>query len=95
MTTDETEWTAIAGKLLAAGFTASYEHVSYDPQHPLWSANASRTGRRWSAMSQDLRTAFLELEKQILDDGVSIAKGAAYGHPGEANAHKAANHEKP
>ena len=60
----ETDWTSISGKLKAAGFAVVYDRISYEPEHPLWCAKASRDGREWSTMGRELGAAFLELERQ-------------------------------
>ncbi len=66
----EVDWTAIPGKLKAAGFTISYDRISYASEHPLWCARASRGERQWTTMGRDLGTAFVELEKQTQDPAV-------------------------
>ena len=58
------DWTEIPGRLADAGFAVCYSHISYDPARPLWSAKASRDGREWITMGEDLCSAFLELERQ-------------------------------
>jgi len=60
---NDNDWTAIPEKLKGAGFTVSYDRVSYDPKRPLWSARASRDERECSASGETLRAAFLELER--------------------------------
>jgi hypothetical protein len=63
------DWTVIPARLKDAGFAVSYVRVSYDPDRPLWSAKASRAGQEWSSMGDSLGVAFLELERQTLQDG--------------------------
>jgi hypothetical protein len=64
------EWTDIPGRLRAAGFTIFYDRISYEPEHPLWCARASRDGREWSTLGSDLGAAFLELERQTQEPAV-------------------------
>ena len=54
----------IPGRLVGAGFVVRYCRISCDPDRPLWSAKASRGGREWSTIGEDLCMAFLELERQ-------------------------------
>jgi hypothetical protein len=63
----DTKWTAIPGRLKAAGFDVFFDRISYEPKHPLWCAKASRGGRQWSTLGKDLCSAFRELERQALD----------------------------
>ncbi|MEQ1851895.1 MAG: hypothetical protein ABMA01_09925 [Chthoniobacteraceae bacterium] len=64
------DWTQIPGRLRAAGFTIFYDRISYEPEHPLWCARASRDGREWSTLGSDLGAAFVELERQTQEPAV-------------------------
>ncbi|MEO6787596.1 MAG: hypothetical protein ABI318_15825 [Chthoniobacteraceae bacterium] len=59
-----TDWMVIPDRLQDAGFAVCYTRVCYDPERPLWSAKASRNGREWSTMGENLCEAFRELERQ-------------------------------
>lgn len=64
-----TDWTEIPGRLKEAGFAVVYERISYDVEHPLWCARASRGGRKWSTLGKSLCLAFVELERQTFAAG--------------------------
>ena len=59
------DWMEIPGRLKRAGFAVCHDRVPYDPDRPLWTAKATREGRKCSAMAKNLSGAFLELEGQI------------------------------
>lgn len=63
----ENQWTTIPTKLMAKGFSVVYDRISYEPQHPLWCARASRDGRQWNALGENLGAALLELGRQTQD----------------------------
>ena len=65
------DWMEIPGRLKRAGFVVCFERISYEPDRPLWSAKASRDGRKWSATAKSLSGAFRDLEVQIGEDGGS------------------------
>jgi len=58
------QWSNIPTKLKAKGFTVFYDRISYEPEHPLWCANANLNGRQWRTFGENLSAALLELEKQ-------------------------------
>jgi hypothetical protein len=66
----ETDWMGITASLNAAGFSVSYERISYEPDQPLWRATAVYAGRQWSSVAPDLETALVELEKQTRESPV-------------------------
>lgn len=58
-------WEIIAGKLSAAGVSWAYcSAVTHDGWH--WMVDAHREGRRYIVHSDDLLSAFLELEAMLL-----------------------------
>ena len=61
---NETSWKTVPGKLEAEGFSVSFDRISYDPARPLWCARASREGRQWSTVGENLGAAIIELAKQ-------------------------------
>jgi hypothetical protein len=61
---NENQWSAIPSKLMAKGFSVVYDRISYEPQHPLWCARASRDGRQWQAHGENLGAALIELGRQ-------------------------------
>jgi len=67
---NDTDWTTISGKLKAAGFAVFYNRISYEPEHPLWCAKASRGDQQWTTMGRELGAAFVELEKQTQEANV-------------------------
>jgi hypothetical protein len=59
-----TDWTSIPLKLKAAGFTVSYDRISYEPTNPLWRAKAQRDDQEWTTLERDLESALTALERQ-------------------------------
>ena len=65
-TTELKYWEIVADKLSAAGFTWGY-CSAVAPNGWCWIVDAHREGRRYIAASDELLSAFLELERVLLN----------------------------
>jgi hypothetical protein len=80
----EADWKTLPAKLKASGFTVFYERISYEPEHPLWCARASRDGHEWRTLGKDLESALLELEKQTSEPVIDWRAGISAERAGQA-----------
>jgi hypothetical protein len=57
-------WEMISDKLHRDGFSTGWVRFTDEQGRAMWSADASRDGKRWTVHAENLNAAFLELEKQ-------------------------------
>ena len=57
-------WELIVFKLAEEGFKVSWRRVRDGRDRRLWSAEAIRNGRQWTAAAENVNTAFIELERE-------------------------------
>lgn len=60
-------WEMISDKLAREGFAAGHVRFYDEQGREIWSAEASRTGKRWIVHAENLSVAFLEFERQTRD----------------------------
>jgi hypothetical protein len=60
-------WEMISDKLHREGFSTGWVGFTDEQGRDMWSADASRNGKRWIVHGENLSAAFLEIESQTRD----------------------------
>ncbi len=60
-------WEMISDKLSREGFSVGHVGFADAEGRELWSADASRDGKRWIVHAENLSAAYLEIEQQTRD----------------------------